>query len=190
MLPLDAMVECPVGEVMDDPTEGTPAKAVEAARSGDRAALARLVETLAPVVRGIVLSRVPTDRVPDVVHDALVRVLRGLPALRDPTAAPAWIARIARRCAADYHRHAPRTVVFDEQRDVPPGAAEDDGRAEEILELVRSLPRAYAETLLLRFVEGMTGPEIAARTGMTHGSVRVNLSRGMKLLRQRLGRRG
>lgn len=32
----------------------------------------------------------------------------------------------------------------------------------------------------------MTGPEIAARTGMTHGSVRVNLHRGMKLLRERL----
>jgi RNA polymerase sigma-70 factor (ECF subfamily) len=32
----------------------------------------------------------------------------------------------------------------------------------------------------------MTGPEIAARTGMTHGSVRVNLHRGMEQLRAKL----
>jgi RNA polymerase sigma-70 factor (ECF subfamily) len=32
----------------------------------------------------------------------------------------------------------------------------------------------------------MTGPEIAARTGMTHGSVRVNLHRGMEQLRTKL----
>jgi len=55
-----------------------------------------------------------------------------------------------------------------------------------ILETIRSLPKAYRETLLLRFVEGMTGPEIAARTGLTHGSVRVNLHRGMQQLRAKL----
>jgi len=54
---------------------------------------------------------------------------------------------------------------------------------------VRSLPAAYGEPLILRLVEGMTGPEIAARTGLTEGSVRVNLHRGMKLLRARLDER-
>ena len=51
---------------------------------------------------------------------------------------------------------------------------------------IRTLPEAYRETLLLRLVEGLPGPEIARRTGLTHGSVRVNLCRGMKLLRARL----
>ena len=49
-----------------------------------------------------------------------------------------------------------------------------------------SLSETYRETLILRLVEGMTGPEIAARTGMTHGSVRVNLHRGMEQLRAQL----
>jgi len=48
------------------------------------------------------------------------------------------------------------------------------------------LPETYAETLVLRLVEGLTGPQIAACTGMTHGSVRVNLTRGMQMLRERL----
>lgn len=47
-------------------------------------------------------------------------------------------------------------------------------------------PEAYRETLLLRLVEGLTGPEIAERTGLTAGSVRVNLHRGMALLRAAL----
>jgi len=50
----------------------------------------------------------------------------------------------------------------------------------------RRLPEAYRETLILRLVEGMTGPEIAAQTGLTPESVRVNLCRGMKLLRELL----
>jgi len=57
-----------------------------------------------------------------------------------------------------------------------------------ILEIIRSLPEAYRDTLLMRLVEGMTGAEIAARSGLTPASVRVNLHRGMKLLRERLTR--
>ena len=57
------------------------------------------------------------------------------------------------------------------------------------LAAIRSLPEAYRETLVLRLVEGMTGPEIAARTGLTPGSVRVNLHRGLAQLKEKLGRR-
>jgi len=59
--------------------------------------------------------------------------------------------------------------------------------AMEILDLICSLPEAYRETLVLRFVEGMTGPEIASRTGLTAASVRVNLHRGVKMLREKMG---
>ena len=55
-----------------------------------------------------------------------------------------------------------------------------------MLQLIRHLPEAYRETLMLRLVEGMSGPEIAERTGMTPGSVRVNLHRGITMLRERL----
>ena len=55
------------------------------------------------------------------------------------------------------------------------------------LRAIRELPDAYRETLVLRLVEGLTGPEIAAVTGLTPDSVRVNLHRGFKLLRERLG---
>lgn len=38
----------------------------------------------------------------------------------------------------------------------------------------------------MRLVEGMTGPEIAVATGLTHGTVRVYLHEGMRLLRSSL----
>ena len=56
-----------------------------------------------------------------------------------------------------------------------------------VFSAIKDLPEAYRETLMLRLVEGMTGQEIADRTGLTAASVRVNLHRGMKLLREKLG---
>jgi RNA polymerase sigma-70 factor (ECF subfamily) len=67
------------------------------------------------------------------------------------------------------------------------GRGGDAAEALTIVQAIRSLPAAYAETLLMRLLEGMTGPEIAARTGLKPESVRVNLCRGMKRLRRVLG---
>jgi RNA polymerase sigma-70 factor (ECF subfamily) len=72
-------------------------------------------------------------------------------------------------------------------------ASGEQTEARAVLDVIRTLPPAYRETLVLRLVEGMTGPEISARTGLTPASVRVNLHRGMRQLRERLegsGRRG
>ena len=38
-----------------------------------------------------------------------------------------------------------------------------------VLEIVRTLPEAYRDTLLMRLVEGMSGAEIAERSGLTPG---------------------
>jgi hypothetical protein len=64
------------------------------------------------------------------------------------------------------------------------GAPHPEGDALAVLSLIQRLPEAYRETLVLRLVEGMTGPEIAERTGLKPGSVRVNLHRGLQFLRE------
>ena len=72
-----------------------------------------------------------------------------------------------------------------------PGRAESDGELRDrVLGHIRELPDAYRETLLMRLVDGLTGPEIAAATGLTAASVRVNLCRGMDLLRELLKKEG
>jgi RNA polymerase sigma-70 factor, ECF subfamily len=157
---------------------------VRAVLDGDRDGFAQLYHLYAPLVHGILLARVPRAEVDDLVQDIFLHAYRKLHTLRDAAAFGPWIAMIARNRAVDFHRRSKETVeINDELR----GSDMHDSKAAEILELIRNLPEAYRETLVLRLVEGMTGPEIAARTGLTAASVRVNLHRGMKLLRERLG---
>jgi len=160
--------------------------AVAAAQRGDRSAFADLYRQYSRMVHGILLARVPRLEVEDLVQDVFVQAMQRLHGLRDVNAFGGWLAAIARNRSTDYLRRAPRTT---ELTDTVAAANQDRGEAEAIMTIIRSLPDAYRETLTLRLVEGMTGPEIAARTGLTEGSVRVNLHRGMKLLRERLERR-
>lgn len=157
---------------------------VVAARRGDRDAFGRLFEQYAPMVHGILLARVPADDVGDLVQDVFVVALQKIASLRNQNAFGAWLGMIARNRAMDYHRSTRKTTELpaDLGRSDP-----DRAGAEQALAAIRSLPEAYRETLVLRLVEGMTGPEIAARVGLTPESVRVNLHRGMKLLRAKLG---
>jgi RNA polymerase sigma-70 factor (ECF subfamily) len=166
---------------------------VEAARQGDRAAFGRLYDRYARMVHGILLARVPHCEVDDLLHDTFLQALRQLHTLRDPARFGAWLAAIARNRANDYHRHAVEQVELPESLsgDELEGRAasnsyEEDAEVSFLLASIRELPETYRETLLLRLVEGMTGPEIAARTGLTPGSVRVNLHRGMQQLREKL----
>ena len=160
---------------------------VALAQQGDRAAFGRLYERYARMVHGILLARVPGTEIDDLVQDVFVQAMRRVHMLRDVTRFGGWLAAVARNRANDFHRRSIEQVEWREeshggetQRGVP-----DNGAA--ILEVIRGLPEAYRETLILRLVEGMTGPEIAERTGLKAGSVRVNLHRGMEMLRKKLG---
>ena len=160
---------------------------VGAARRGDQGAFARLYDRYARVVHGLILARVPRADVDDLVQDVFLAAWNRLDALRDPAAFGGWLATIARNRAMDFHRRDADHVELP--ADLPArDATHAQAEARAILVIIRSLPEAYRETLVLRLVEGLTGPEIAGRTGLTAASVRVNLHRGMKLLRERLDR--
>ena len=168
------------------PVETSPeAILVQAVLNGDREQYARLYDQYARMVHGILLARVPRDEVDDLVQDIFLHALKKLHTLRDGAAFGAWIGMIARNRAMDFHRRTTTTVQLEDETPARPDAG--GTLARQVLEMIRALPDAYRETLVLRLVEGMTGPEIAARTGLTAASVRVNLHRGMKLLREKLG---
>ena len=170
---------------------------VSDARTGDRVAFGRLYDRYARMVHGVLLAKVPVGEVDDLVQDVFLLALRRLSTLRETGSFGAWLTVIARNLANDYHRHsvpedqlAPQGQRVDDtnEREIEHGntSGDDQSPAVAILDAIRALPDAYRETLILRLVEGMTGPEIAARTGLTHGSVRVNLHRGMQQLRAKL----
>jgi RNA polymerase sigma-70 factor (ECF subfamily) len=169
-----------------EPLAFADAPLVAAARRGDRAAFGALYRRHARLVQAVLLARVAPDGVDDLVQDVFVTAMDKLGTLRDDRAFAPWIAAIARRRAADWRRRRRDTVELDDSLAGVSRPDDDAAAAREAVDAIASLPEAYRETLLLRFVAGLTGPEIAERTGLSHGSVRVNLHRGVALLRERL----
>jgi len=186
-----AVLEQPLVTEKPSIPHDSDAALVAASQQGDTQAFGQLYQRYARMVHGILLSRVHATEAEDLVQDVFLRALPRLRHLREASKFGAWIGSIARNMATDYHR---RSHALAESRDdsaepdeqPAAGSAAQQREAAEILECIRSLPEAYRETLIMRLVEGMTGPEIAAKTGLAHGSVRVNLHRGMNQLREKL----
>jgi RNA polymerase sigma-70 factor (ECF subfamily) len=189
----NAIPESPLVTDMS-PVDDSDAALVRASQQGHTDAFGQLYQRYARMVHGMLLGKVPRLEVEDLVHEVFLRALPRLGSLREASRFGGWLAAITRNMANDYHRQARVPVESHEDSrgaDVAtvPNSNTETRDAAEILESVRTLPEAYRETLILRLVEGMTGPEIAARTGLSHGSVRVNLHRGMQQLREKLAQR-
>jgi RNA polymerase sigma-70 factor (ECF subfamily) len=182
--------------LLDEPRGQTPGRErlravwvtwVAAARRGDHEAFTALHGHFGRLVHAIVISRVPAADASDLVQDVFLLVFQKLSSLEDDQAFPAWLTQLARNRASRYLRDAHPTDALE---DAPQQAAPDRSGAPDarkVLKALQQMPEAYAETLAMRLIEGMTGPEISERTGLTPGSVRVNLYRGMALLREKLG---
>jgi len=162
----------------------TRSKMIAAIKAGDNEAFGQFYKEFAPLVHGILLARLPRDEVQDAVQEVFLAAYRHIGSLRDENAIGGWVARIARNHVVDHYRS---KKPSEELQDDIEGSSDRRAEAAEVLDAIRSLPNAYRETLILRLVEGMTGNEIAEKTGLSPDSVRVNLHRGMNLLRKTLG---
>jgi len=183
-----AVIAQPMTEVSADDT------LVGAARVGDRSAFGLLYDRYARMVHGILLCRVPPREVDDLVQEVFLLALRKLDSLRDLSRFGAWLGTITRNRANDYYRNASRVEQPIEPAEEEKAQSRSTDHVVEqeaamTLAVLRTLPETYREPLMFRLVEGMTGLEIAARLGLTHGSVRVNLHRGMLMLREKLAKR-
>ncbi len=158
---------------------------VQAAQGGDRTAFGTLYERYARLVHGVLLAHADRDDVQDLVQEVFFRALRQLHTLRDASAFGGWIAAMARNEARMHHRGMRQHVELSDQHPsaAPPPAALG---TDEVLRALRALPERYREPLTLRLVEEMSGEEIARLTGLTHGTVRVYLHHGLRLLRDQL----
>lgn len=166
------------------PAASTIAELARAAQRGDRAAYGELYARMQGAAHAVVLARVPPSDVPDVLQETFVTAWIKLPELREPAAFPGWVLEIARRSAKAERRKKQKSSGESEDRAAEPSVAPvPAAEANEALLKILALPEAYRETLLMRLVHGMSGPEIALATGLSPDSVRVNLCRGMKLLR-------
>src|SRR5260370_21011980 len=133
---------------------------VIAARDGDRAAFGRLYDRYARMVHGILLARVPPREVDDLLQEVFLLALRQLHALRDASRFGAWLGTITRNRANDYFRKAVPVEKATEPVDENQAESRTTNHAAEleaavILAVVRALPDAYREPLILLLVAGM-----------------------------------
>ncbi|MBK8975637.1 MAG: sigma-70 family RNA polymerase sigma factor [Planctomycetes bacterium] len=161
------------------------------AKRGDRVAFERLWRGHAVLMRAILSSIAPAAHADDLLQDVALAAWRSIGALRDPQRFRPWLCEISRNVGrrARLRSTQCRDVPLEEVAERLTGAphASLGAEAGEVLDAIAALPECHRETLRLRLFLTMSGAEIARRTGMTTGSVRVNLCRGMRLLRERLG---
>lgn len=67
---------------------------------------------------------------------------------------------------------------------------EDYSNLSEISQCIHDLPQKYSDVLILKYVYGYTSKEISKILSIKEGTVRSNISRGKKLLGQKLKENG
>lgn len=164
---------------------------VAAARAGDAAAFARLVERTAASVRAAARREVDDPALAeDAVQEAYVRAFRRLDSLRDPAAFAGWIRRIAVTVARDAARRR-RPVFVDParlDRSAAGAAADPDGTG-----AGAALDRAIARLgpadrrLLERYYRGgWTTGRLAAAEGVSEAAIRKRLQRTRDTMRREM----
>jgi RNA polymerase sigma-70 factor (ECF subfamily) len=153
----------------------------------------RYAAVLLPVAQRILGDRADAE---DVVHDAFATLperSRHYSAERGSVAA--WLVILVRNLSLDrIRRRGVRVAVARENPELlhpraagDPEATTDSARqAERLRRALLSLPLAQQATLQTAFFEGLTYAEIAAREGISIGTVKSRAARAIAALRQAL----
>jgi RNA polymerase sigma-70 factor (ECF subfamily) len=182
--------------VTPDPRPSGPRqqrKLARALRRGDPRSVDLVVTSYGAMLRGY-LSEALSDHgaVEDVFQQTLIEVWRRGPSF-DPArgSLATWLLMIARSRAIDQMRrrvpepYDPASVTLELDRDT-----EDETAALEehwrIAGMLAALPREESQLLVLRFYEGLTQRQIAERTGIPLGTVKMKMVRALERLRTEL----
>jgi RNA polymerase sigma-70 factor (sigma-E family) len=123
----------------------------------------------------------------EIVQDAFVDLHRSWARLRAPEAAPAWLrtavvngsrGRLRRRATARRHLRSVEPFLGDGPDDR--AVLSDEHRA--VATALRALPARQRACLALRFYDDLTEAEIASALGISTGSVKTHVHRGMAAL--------
>jgi len=167
---------------------------------GDAAATERMLKIVHRMVRRYCrarLARFPgaDHTADDVAQEVCIAVLSALDRYRDEGRPfEAFVYRIAANKVADAQRASYRAAIpYAELPDGPETAAgpedyvERSGQAQEVRELLSTLPETLRELLVLRVAVGMSAEETGRALGMSAGAVRVAQHRAMQRLRTAAG---
>lgn len=160
-----------------------PPETVASARTGNEAAVDALIAAIWPGCFRLA-AMVTGDRglAEDAAQETCVTVYRKVRSLRRADAFDAWLYRIVMRESARVRRRASRVA---EQKDQM--TTDDGGMALDVWRALGELPAELREVTVLFYFQDLTGEEIAAALRVSHGAVRMRLSRARERLRVLLG---
>jgi RNA polymerase sigma-70 factor (ECF subfamily) len=167
---------------------------VEAARAGDREAVAALLERhQAAVYRfGMRMCRNEADA-KDVLQETLLTAAEQIASYRGDASLSSWLYAIARSRCSKRTRTARPTEPLAGIEPVDSAPAPDEAASRQHLRMVleralASLEPSYREIVLLRDVEGLTAPEASQALGLSVAAVKSRLHRARVMLRERIER--
>jgi RNA polymerase sigma-70 factor (ECF subfamily) len=173
---------------------------LEAACRGDRAALDQLVQLYYARVyrygRRVCLNPSDAD---DAVQEAFVALGRTVTTFRHEASLSTWLFTVVKnmcmrmlRPFARQRRHLGEAVdvqALDELRDeslTPEAQLERQRMVDAVEHSLLELEPLYREVLVLRDVEGLSGPDVARRLGISVAAMKTRLHRARHLLREHL----
>ncbi len=119
----------------------------------------------------------------DVVQDTLIKYMECKISFETEEHRKAWLIRVTINLCKNrlrFYRNHPKISVEQLSRYYE---SEEDTA---VMDALLLLPRKYREVLLLHYVEGYQGKEIAVMLGLSEAAVRKRLERGRKKLRELL----
>jgi RNA polymerase sigma-70 factor, ECF subfamily len=129
----------------------------------------------------------------DITQQVFLRALDALPSYRGKEGEfVAWLFRIARNAATDYHRRQRETITWDLLPEaLHPAMAEDMDAAilrreaaDRLRDVLRTLDPEQRELLALRFAARLSSAEIAALLGAREGTIKKRLTRLIHRVRE------
>ncbi|MFD1152311.1 sigma-70 family RNA polymerase sigma factor [Saccharothrix hoggarensis] len=183
-------------ESVESSAAGEPWSLVRAAQGGDTDAFGALYDRYVDVVYRYVLFRVG-DRTlaEDVTSETFLRALRSIGSIsyqgRD---VGAWFVTIARNIVFDHvkssrYRLEVTTAELADNREVTDGPEQEvltDATNTELLRCVAQLGEDQRECITLRFIQGLSVAETAARMGRNEGAIKALQHRAVRRLAQLL----
>ncbi len=166
---------------------------VRRAQAGERAAFEELVRRTSRLVFArLHLETGNLHEAEDLLQETLLTAYKSLGQLTEPDKFRAWLLRIAENTAINAARREGRLKRTPQPE--PPGQgtpivppddrAEQEERRQQLLALLRKLPEEYRLPLWLRYFGGADHDTIQTQLGLTNGSLRGLLHRGLKMLRE------
>ncbi len=167
-------------------------------RAGDRGAFEILVRRTGRVVFArLYLDTGNPHEAEDLTQETFLVACRNIHRLEDPAAFRSWILSIARTVHLDAikrngrkKRDSPKqseamAEVADGSPSPPEHAAQTEQR-QNVINALRQLPEDYQRPLSLRYLAGSDYETISRELGLTNGSLRGLLHRGLAMLREKM----